>query len=174
MYQNRPGSRKRHRIVLGLAMAVLASVAFAVPASAAGSIVVREKGRFDPAPYTDLNICGWPSTFLQTGEWHYTVVFGDGHRHDLYQESFRWSLTIADDPAVPASVRGVTWRGRNELSGVFTELDGDRVLYHTVQTASEGPFKGLTERVTFRTDADGSILVDRIITNWDVDCTSFA
>src|SRR4051812_7692037 len=86
------------RLSVALGLLALFATALAAPASAAGAMVTQGRGTFDPTPTVDTNICGWLSTFIETGEWHYTVsVADDHHGHVVYQESARWTLVIGDD-----------------------------------------------------------------------------
>lgn len=49
-----------------------------------------------------------------------------------------------------------------------------REITRTVQTAFEGPFRSLSERITLVIDADGTVRVDRPINDFDVDCKAVA
>lgn len=124
----------------------------------------------------DFMICGWGATFTASGQAHWTVaIAGDHHGHVNFQESVSYVLVIDDDPNVPEALRGATWRGHSMISFV-TNFDpaSKREITRTVQTAFEGPFRSLSERITLVIDADGTVRVDRLISNWDVDCEALA
>ena len=97
-----------------------------------------------------------------------------GAFHSIFHLTDNWTLVIADDPSVPASVRGETWRGRNEITQIVnSDPTGQRVVEITINPFSEGPFHGLVERVTFVTDADGTVRVASHEFHGDVDCGAF-
>ena len=156
-----------------LVACLLAMSAGPTSASAAEVFVGRES--LDGVAQ-DSMICGWGATFTASGQAHWTVaIAGDRHGHVNFQESVNYVLVIDDDPNVPEALRGATWRGRNMFSFV-TNFDpaSEREITRTVQTAFEGPFRSLSERITLVIDADGTVRVDRLISNWDVDCQALA
>ena len=163
----------RHGISAFAAAAIVCSL-LAAPALAAGADVQNYRGSADGTSH-DFNICGWPSVFVAHGQWHVTVMSsGENRIHVIYQESVRYEVTIDDDLSVPVAARGLVWQGIN----VFAfERDFDPTTAqeqtHSVQNAFEGPFRSLTERVTLRVAADGTILVDQTITRFDADCSAF-
>ena len=176
MNTDRTRAAPARRLSVKLGLIALMATAFATPAAAAGAVVTQGRGAFDPTPTVDTNICGWLSTFTESGEWHDTVSIADDHHgHVEYQESARWTLVIGDDPSTPASVQGSTWEGRNEFSLVANfDPTSDRLIQRSVQTSFEGPFKSLNERITLHIAADGTVLVDETITNWDTSaCSTF-
>ncbi len=150
---------------------ILAIVLGSSTAAAASADVYRERGSL-AGTFTDLNICNWPSTFTRTGG--YSIVAVDtsaatGSFH--YHEAVNYSLVIGDDPSVPEAFRGVTWRGRNEETVVGTfDADGGRSVFVLVNPFSEGPFRGLVERITFVSDANGVVHVDRETFTGSIDC----
>ena len=152
-----------------------ALLSLALPATAlgAGADVSRDSGSA-VAAFDSPNICGWPASFNQTGGWHYTVVSTQGHQHVNYNEAVNWTLVLADDPSVPVSLRGVTWRGRNELTFVLNlDPSTERVVNVILNPNSEGPFHGLLERIVFVAGADGTVRVDRHEFVGAVDCSAF-
>ena len=160
--------------MLSLASTMIIGALLAAPALAAGADVQNYRGSADGTSH-DFNICGWPSTFVARGQWHATVMSSGANRiHVIYQESVRYEVTIDDDLSVPVAARGLAWQGINVF--VFeTDFDPTTALEqtHSVQNAFEGPFRSLTERVTLRVAADGTILVDQTVTRWESDCSSF-
>ena len=83
-----------------------------------------------------------------------------------FQEAVSYTLVIDDDPEVPASLRGATWRGHNVISFV-TNFDpaSEREITRQVQPCWEGPFRSLIERFTMVITADGTVRVDRQVLN---------
>jgi hypothetical protein len=123
----------------------------------------------------DFMICGWEATFTTTGQVHWTVAIADDHHgHVTFQEAVSYTLVIDDDPEVPESLRGATWRGHNMISFV-TNFDpaSEREITRQVQPAWEGPFRGLIERFTLVIAADGTIRVDRQVLPTEIDCEAF-
>ena len=160
--------------MLSLASAMIIGALLAAPALAAGAEVQNYRGSADGTSH-DFNICGWPSTFVAHGQWHATVMSSGANRiHVNYQESVRYEVTIDDDLTVPVVARGLVWQGINVFA-FETDFDPTTALEQTrsVQNAFEGPFRSLTERVTLRVAADGTILVDQTVTRWESDCSSF-
>jgi hypothetical protein len=163
----------RHGISAFAAAAIICSL-LAAPALAAGADVQNYRGSADGTSH-DFNICSWPSVFVAHGEWHATVMSSGANRiHVIYQESVRYEVTIDDDLSVPVAARGLVWQGINVFA-FETNFDPttDEEQTHSVQTFFEGPFRGLSERVTLRVAADGTILVDRTVSPSDVDCSAF-
>ena len=157
--------------LMALALAILAGPA---PALAADTVVFRDHGDFY-GEADEPNICGWPAHF--SGHITYqlmTVDAGGGTFHVTYHQTDNWTLVIADDPSVPASVRGETWRGRNEINYVLNvDPLTQRVVEITLNPNAEGPFRGLLERITLVVGADGSVRVDSHEFVGDVDCSVF-
>ena len=125
----------------------------------------------------DLNICGWPSTFVSSGSYRYVVVETDAHLQITYHEVENYVVTIHDEEGVPDSVRGLSWRGRNEESfTVSANLGTDQVIQRSVQTAFEGPFRSQIERITLHVSADGTVVRDDTVTRWfaTASCEQFA
>jgi hypothetical protein len=163
----------RHGISAFTAVAIIASL-LAAPALAAGADVQNYRGSADGTSH-DFNICSWPSVFVAHGQWHVTVMSSGGNRiHVIYQESVRYEVTIDDDLSVPVAARGLVWQGINVFA-FETNFDPTTAQEQTrsVQTFFEGPFRGLSERVTLRVAADGTILVDKTVSPSDVDCSVF-
>jgi hypothetical protein len=156
-----------------LVACLLGILAGPVSASAAEVVVGRES--LDGVGH-DFMICGWGATFTTSGQAHWTVtIAGDRHGHVNFQESVSYVLVIDDDPNVPEALRGATWRGHNMISFATNfDLASEREVTRTVQTAFEGPFRSLSERITLVIDADGTARVDRLISNWDSDCEALA
>lgn len=160
--------------MLSLASAIIISALLAAPTLAVGAAVQNYRGSADAISH-DFNICGWPSVFVAHGQWHATVMSSGANRiHVIYQESVRYEVTIGDDSSIPVAARGLVWQGIN----VFAfETDFDPTTSeeqtHSVQNAFEGPFRSLTERVTLRVAADGTIIVDQTVTRFDSDCSAF-
>ena len=159
-------------LVLAFALIILAGPGSAL---AGGAVVFRDHGN-SSGEADEANICGWPSHF--DGHITYTVVNVEapgGTFHIAFHLTDNWTIVIADDPSVPASVRGETWRGRNEITYVLNvDPSTQRVVEIVVNPFSEGPFHGLVERVTFVVGADGSVRVDRHELVGEIDCTQFA
>lgn len=163
----------RYGISAFAAAAIVGSL-LAAPALAAGADVQNYRGSIDGTS-RDLNICGWPSVFIDHGQWHLTVVSSSPQRiHVTYQESSRYEVTVDDDLTVPVAARGLVWQGINVIA-FETDFDPTTAQQQTrsVQTYFEGPFRGLSERVTLRVAADGTILVDQTVSRFDVDCSAF-
>lgn len=141
------------------------------PASASAAEVIVGRESLDGVTH-DFMICGWGATFTTSGQAHWTVtIAGDHHGHVNFQEAVSYVLVIDDDSSVPEALRGATWRGHNVISFV-TNFDpaSEREVTRRVQTAFEGPFRSLSERITLVIDADGTVRVDRQINDFDVDC----
>jgi len=152
-----------------LGACLLALLAFPTSASGAGVIVGRES--LDGVGH-DFNICSWGATFTETGQIHWTVAMADDkHGHVTVQEAVSYVLVIDDDPNVPESLRGATWRGHNVISFV-TNFDpaSERAITRSVQPYWEGPFRSLSLRYTMVIDADGTIRVDRQVLDTEIDC----
>ena len=163
----------RHVISAFAAAAVIGSL-LTTPAFAAGADVQHYRGSSDGTSH-DFNICGWQSVFVAHGQWHVTVMSAGANRiHVVYQESVRYEVTIDDDLSIPVAVRGLVWQGLNVFA-FETDFDPTTAQEQTrsVQNFFEGPFRGLTEQVTLRVAADGTILVDQTVTRWDSDCSTF-
>jgi len=152
--------------LIGLILAVSAGPAFAQSAR-----VVTGRETLDSVAQ-DFNICGFMSTFTTTGQGHWTEVFDDRHvAHITFQEQVNYTLVIGDGAEVPESLRGTTWRGRNMISFMtHSDPTTSREVAHYIDTGFEGPFRGLRERLTLVIGPDGTIRVERAVTNWDVDC----
>jgi hypothetical protein len=160
--------------MLSLASAMIIGALLAAPALAAGADVQNYRGSADGTSH-DFNICSWPSEFVAHGQWHATVMSSGANRiHVIYQESVRYEVTIDDDLTVPVAARGLVWQGINVFA-FETDFDPTTAQEQTrsVQTFFEGPFRGLSERVTLRVAADGTILVDKTVSPADVDCSAF-
>jgi hypothetical protein len=156
-----------------LVACLLAMSAGPALANAAEVIVGRES--LDRVSH-DTMICGWGGTFTASGQAHWTVtIAGDHHVHVTFQESVSYVLVIDDDPNVPEALRGATWRGSNMIS-FATNIDpaSAREVTRTVQTAFEGPFRSLIERITLVVAADGTVRVDRFISDFEADCEALA
>lgn len=126
--------------------------------------------------FHDFMICGWGATFTASGQAHWTVtIAGDREVHVNFQESVSYVLVIDDDPSVPEALRGDAWRGYNMIS-FATNFDpaSEREVTRTVQTAFEGPFRSLIERITLVVAADGTVRVDRFISDFEADCEALA
>jgi hypothetical protein len=124
----------------------------------------------------EFMICGWGATFTASGQAHWTVtIAGDHQFHVNYQESVSYVLVIDEDPTVPEAFRGDAWRGSNMFS-FATNFDpgSEREVTRTVQTAFEGPFRSLIERITLVAAADGTVRVDRFISDFEADCEALA
>jgi len=155
-----------------LGACLLALLAGPTAASAAEVIVGNDS--LDGVDHSFM-ICGWEATFTTTGQIHWTVAIDDEHHgHVTVQEAVSYVLVIDDDPEVPASLRGATWRGHNVISFV-TNFDpaSERGITRSVQPYWEGPFRGLSERFTIVIASDGTIRVDRQALDTDVDCAAF-
>jgi hypothetical protein len=166
------------RLRFGVLGVLLVTMLFPASVAAAGAEVTRGGDMWRDVVTDGTNICGWPSTFDSSGQDHFVVTIADAHHvHVTYQEDENYSVTIHDDPTVPESVRGVTWQGRNEFSfDLDFDPSSDRVLQHSVQTALEGPFKSLIERITLFVAPDGTIQRDTVVTRWldPAECEQFA
>jgi hypothetical protein len=145
-------------VLIGVLLSLLLSTSTAL---AAPAVVQHTSGVFDGV-FDDFNICGWPATFSDVDRFHVIVVTTDAHNsHINFEAADNWTLVIHDDPSVPVSVRGATWRGRNEFSFVRNfDPTTDRLVVVTVNPNAEGPFKGLLDRTTFVVNADGTVRVD--------------
>jgi hypothetical protein len=145
------------------------------PALADGAVVWRDHGN-TAGEADEPNICGWPSHF--DGHITFSVVAvesPDGTSHLTFHLTDNWTLVIADDPSVPASVRGDTWRGRSEMTQVVNlDASTQRVVQIFINPFAEGPFQGLVERVTFVVDPSGNVRVDRREFLGEIDCSQFA
>lgn len=162
----------RHAGRSGVLAACLLAM-LAGPASAAGAEVVTGRDSLDGVDH-DFMICGWEATFTARGQIHWTVAIADDHHgHVTVQEAVTYTLVIDDDPSVPPSLRGETWRGQSMIS--FTanfDPSSEREVTRQVQTFFEGPFRGLSERIALRIAADGTVLVDSFVSKFDVDCAA--
>jgi hypothetical protein len=166
----------RTSIRRGFQVAVLTGTLIAVSASqtvAGGAEVIVGGESLDGVGH-QVNICGWDATFTTTGQSHWTLVMaGDKHGHVTYQDEITDVLVFDDALSVPEALRGETWRGHNVFSFVANwDPSSSREMSRSVQRAFEGPFRNLSERITFRMAADGTLLVDRTITDWDPDCSA--
>jgi hypothetical protein len=145
-------------------------------AAAAGAPVDQETFHFTDT-FDSANICGWPSTFTTSGVFHYTVVIADAHHgHISWNTVENYSVTIHNEEGVPESVRGLTWRGRNQIAYEANfDPSTDRLIEHSVQTAFEGPFRAQIERITLHIAADGTVTRDETLTRWTAtaDCSQF-
>jgi|SoiMethySBSTD1v2_1073268.scaffolds.fasta_scaffold16389_1 hypothetical protein len=144
------------------------------PTAASGTEVVVGRDSLDGVAH-EFNICGWEATFTATGQIHWTVAMADEHNgHVTVQEAVSYVLVIDDDPNVPESLRGATWRGHNVISFV-TNFDpaSEREITRSVQPFWEGPFRGLSERFTMVIAADGTVRVDRQVLPSEIDCEAF-
>ena len=175
---NQPAADRRRRSPLVLAMlgsAIAMSLALlpAGTALAAQADVQTGSASLDGV-FADQMICGWPASFRQRGEAHWTVVTADArHGHVTYQEASTYTMTIDDDPAVPADLRGVSWLGHNQFSFVANwDPSSSREISRSVQTWFEGPFRSLSERITLHVAPDGTVLVDRDVLDADIDCST--
>jgi hypothetical protein len=136
-------------------MAVLPATALAGAAT-----VQRQSGKVVEVS-ENTNICGWPSTFTGTKQFHFDAVTTDGHVHILFHETFNYSVVAGDDPSVPVAFRGVTWSGRNEETFVANiDLASSRMVTVDAHPFAEGPFHGFLDRSTFVVAADGTVRVD--------------
>lgn len=152
--------------MVGCLLAMSAGPTFATEAE-----VIVGRASLDSVSH-DFMICGWGATFTASGQAHWTVtIAGDQQVHVNYQESVSYVLVIDDDPTVPEAVRGAAWRGSNRIS-FATNLDpaSEREVTRTVQTAFEGPFRSLIERITLVVAADGTVRVDRFTSDFEADC----
>jgi hypothetical protein len=158
---------------LAAAIGLSLSLVGAGGALAAGADVTNGSDSLD-GQFVDWMICGWPGTFTQRGESHWTVVTADDHhRHVTYQEEVAYTVTIDDGPEVPAGLRGVTWHGHSVISYVANaDPSSSREISRSVQVFFEGPFRSLSERITLHVAPDGTVLVDRDIVSVDVDCST--
>ena len=124
----------------------------------------------------DTNICGWPSHF--DGHVTFNIIVldrTDGTFHVNFHQTDNWLVTIADDPSVPASVRGETWRGRDEFTYVLNaDPSSQRLVQVAINPNSEGPFHGLLERYTLVVAADGTVRVENHEFQGEVDCSTFS
>jgi len=145
------------------------------PTLAAGADVNIGRESLDGVTH-DFMICGWGATFTASGQAHWTVTIVDDHQvHVTFQESVTYVLVIDDDPNVPEALRGATWRGYNMFSfGANFDPTSEREVTRSVQTAFEGPFRSLTERITLVVAADGTVRIDRLISEFDADCEKLA
>ena len=156
--------------VLGACLLAL----LAGPTSASGAEVSVGRESLDGVAHL-FNICGWEVTETAKGQIHWAVAIADEHHgHVTVQEVISTVLVIDDDPDVPESLRGATWRGHNMISFV-TNFDpgSDREITRSVQPYWEGPFRGLSERFTMVIGADGTVRVDRQVLDTEVDCEAF-
>jgi hypothetical protein len=157
----------RSGVLGGCLLSVLAGPA----AAASGAEVIVGRESLDGVGQ-DLMICSWGATFTGKGQIHWTVSMADQHHgHVTVQEAVSYVLVIDDDPNAPESLRGATWRGHSVISFV-TNFDpaSDRVITRQVQTYWEGPFRSLSERFTMVIGADGTVRVDRQVSDTEVDC----
>lgn len=141
------------------------------PAAAGRAEVIVGRESLDGVNHWFM-ICGWEATETATGQIHWTVAMADAHHgHVTVQEEISYVIVIDDDPEVPASLRGATWRGHNVISFV-TNFDpaSEREITRSVQPYWEGPFRGLSERFTMVIDADGTVRVDRQVLATEIDC----
>jgi hypothetical protein len=162
------------RGISAFAAATVIGSLLTTPAFAAGADVQHYRGSADGTSH-DFNICGWPSVFVAHGQWHVTVMSSGADRiHVIYQESVRYEVTIDDDVSIPIAARGLVWQGINVFA-FESDFDPTTAQEQTrsVQNFFEGPFRGLSERVTLRVAADGTILVDKTVSPSDVDCSAF-
>ena len=152
-------------VAVGLVMAL------GTPASARSADVHRQREAVEDIS-DDFNICSWTSTFTASGHYQFIdVVTQASTAHFTFHETFNWTLVVSDDPNVPVQFRGVTWRGRNELTQVLSvDLEGNRATFVSLNPFSEGPFHGLLERIVFVVSADGAIRVDSYDFVGTIDC----
>lgn len=145
------------------------------PTFATGAEVIVGRASLDGVNH-DFMICGWEATFTASGQAHWTVTTAGDHQfHVNFQESVSYVLVIDDDANVPEALRGVAWRGSNMISfATNVDLASEREVTRTVQTAFEGPFRSLIERITLVIAADGTVRFDRLISDFDADCESLA
>ena len=172
------GSDMRTHFRHGIQVAVLTGSLVAVSAGqalAGGAEIIVGGDSLDGVSH-QFNICGWEATFTTTGQSHWTVVIADDkHGHVTYQDQITDVLVFDDDLDVPEALRGETWRGHNVFSFIANwDPSSSREMSRTVQRAFEGPFRSLSERITFRMTADGTVLVDRTITDWEIDCAAYS
>ena len=145
------------------------------PTFAAEAEVIVGRASLDSVSH-EFMICGWGATFTASGQAHWTVtIAGDHQFHVNFQESVSYVLVIDDDPTVPEALRGAAWRGSNMIS-FATNVDpaSEREVTRTVQTAFEGPFHGQIERITLVVAPDGTVRIDRFISDFDADCEALA
>jgi hypothetical protein len=154
-----------------ITLLLLVGLVPAAPAVAAPATVTQQHFDVDNT-FESPNFCGWPSSFHEFGEVHYTVVeLSDGRFHIAFQEAINWILVISNDPSVPPAAQGLTWRGRNDFVYVDNlDPSSSHEVFHTVQVSSEGPFHGLRERLTLVVGADGTVHVDRFFSDFVRDC----
>lgn len=165
-------SRSVSAIALVVALLLLL---VAVPSSAlgAGAVVFRDHGN-SSGEADEPNICGWPAHFDGHITYELTTVDAGGNYHVTFHLTDNWTVLIADDPSVPASVRGETWRGRNEITYILNvDPSTQRIVEVTVNPFSEGPFRGLVDRITLVVNPDGTARVDRHEINGSIDCSGF-
>jgi hypothetical protein len=63
----------------------------------AGVTVIHGSGSF-AGTSDETNICGWSSTFVSDGQYHYTVLIDDAHHGQVnYEEVVNYTVTIHDD-----------------------------------------------------------------------------
>jgi hypothetical protein len=141
---------------------------------AAETIVFRDHSNTS-GEADETNICGWPAHF--DGHVTFNLVAldqADGTFHVNFHQTDNWTVAIADDPSVPASVRGETWRGRDEFTFVLNmDPSSQRVVQIAINPNSEGPFHGLLERYTLVVGADGTVRVENHEFVGEVDCSVF-
>ena len=145
------------------------------PALATEAEVIVGRASLDAVTH-EFMICGWGATFTTSGQAHWTVtIAGEHHLHVNFQELVSYLLVIDDDPSTPEALRGATWRGSNMIS-FATNVDpaSEREVTRTVQTAFEGPFHGQIERITLVVAADGTVRVNRFISDFEADCEALA
>ena len=166
-------SRSVSAIALVVALLLLL-VAVPSTALAAGAVVFRDH---QSTTGQDLgpNICGWPSALSGGMEAQLLVVdAGNGNFHVTYHQTDNWTLVIANDPSVPESVRGETWRGRNEINYILNvDPSAQRVIEIFLNPNGEGPFRGLLEKTTLVISPDGTVRVDNHEFVGEVDCAAF-
>lgn len=162
----------RHAGLSSVLIACLLAVS-AGPTFATGAEVIVGRASLDDVNH-DFMICGWGATFTVSGQVHWTVtIAGDHQFHFSFQESISYVLVIDDDPNVPDALRGVTWRGSNMISfATIVDPASEHEVTRTVQTAFEGPFRSQIERITLVVAADGTVRVDRFVSDFDANCES--
>ena len=166
-----PDERRDMRSAGIAILAVALVVALGAPASARGADVVHQSWALDETS-VDFNICSWTSTFTASGHYHFTNIVTQARtEHLTFHEAVNWTLVVSDDPNVPVEFRGATWRGRNELTLVLNlDLDGNRIMFVSVNPFSEGPFHGLLERIAFVVSPNGTVRVDSYGFVGTIDC----
>ena len=143
------------------------------PTFATGAEVIVGRASLDGVSH-DFMICGWEATFTASGQAHWTVtIASDHHFHFTFQES---GQLCAGHRRRSERARGFarSCLARLNMISFATNVDpaSEREVTRTVQTAFEGPFRGQIERITLVVAADGTVRVDRFISDFEADCES--